>query len=178
MFLRTNCPYCKEKIQKGAVLCKHCQTSLEWNGNATIQQTDVGIRHLQNAFAKINSECETIEKKMKLQTGFVFIKHLYSSDELLYALSKIETFVEGMWDDLDEWESMSKSGQQIRSLFNQKADETFHRLESLHSLIEQREPKKKKKVKSIFKRIIDKLLSIFPLEMIAGKAIENVLAVA
>jgi hypothetical protein len=178
MFSRTKCPYCKEKIHKGAMLCKHCQTSLEWNQNASTQQTDVGIRHLQNGFAKINSECETIEKKMKLQTGFVFIKHLYSSDELLYALSKIESFVERMRDDLDEWESMSKSSQQIRFLFNQKANETYHRLESLHSLIEQREPTWWEKVKSIFKRIVDKLLSIFPLEMIARKAMGNVLAAA
>jgi hypothetical protein len=181
MLFRINCPYCKEKIKRSAVRCKHCQASLGGDGDATVRQNEEdikGIQYLENGFSKIYSECEKIEEKMKLQTGFVFIKHQYSSDELCYAVSRIESFVEKMRDDLDEWESVSKLSGHVRFLFNKKAEEAYGRLESLHYLIEQREPTWWEKVKGIVKRIVEKLLSIFPLDMIAGKIKENMIAAA
>jgi hypothetical protein len=177
MFLK-KCPYCKELIKEEAIRCKHCHANLEENANAPVQKTDEGIRYLQNGFEKINSECETIEEKMKLRTGFVFVKHQYSSDELFYAITKIESFVEKMKDDLNALEAANNSSWQVRFQFNIKAEETYHRLESLHSLIEQREPTWWEKVKVILKRIFAKLLSIFPLEMMTGKVVGNLLAAA
>ena len=177
MFMK-KCPYCKELIKKGAVRCKHCKASLEENGNAAAQQTDEGIQYLKNGFEKINSECNAIEEKMKMQTGFVFVKHLYSGDELCYALSRIETFVEKMGDDLDELEAANNLSQQARFLFSKKAEEVCQRLASLHFLIAQREPTWWEKVKSILKRIVQKLLSIFPLEAMLGKAMEGMFAAA
>ena len=177
MFLK-KCPYCKELIKKESIRCKHCKASLEENANAPVQQTDEGIRYLQNGFEKINAECKTIEEKMKLRTGFVFVKHQYSSDELFYAIGRIESFVEEMKDNLDALEAANNSSRQVKFQFNVKADETYHRLESLHSLIEQREPTWWEKVRVILKRIYAKLLSIFPLEMMTGKVVGNLLAVA
>ena len=177
MFI-TKCPYCKELIREGAIRCKHCHANLEGNGDVPTQQSNERIQYLKNGFKKIDSECETIEEKMKLRTGFVFVKHLYSSDELFYAISRIEAFVEEMKDELDELEAETNASQRISFLFSKKAEETYHRLESLHLLIEQREPTWWEKVKGIVKRIIDKLLSIFPLEMIARKAMETVMAAA
>jgi len=177
MFLK-KCPYCKEFIKEGAIRCKHCHANLEENANAPDQQTDEGIRYLQNGFEKINAECKTIEEKMKLRTGFVFVKHQYSSDELFYAIGRIESFVEEMKENLDALESASNSSRQARFQFNIKAEETYQRLESLHSLIAQREPTWWEKVKVILKRIFEKLLSIFPLEVMAGKVMGNLLAAA
>ena len=171
MFWMKKCPYCNEWIKSRAIRCKHCRTSLGENRYASAKKkADDGIQYLQNGFAKINSECQKIEEKMKLKTGFVFIKHQYSGDELYYALGRIESFVEKMSTDLDEWESVGKLNQQVRFLFNQKAEETCHRLESLHYLIEQREATWWEKVSVIFKRIIEMLIPFIPLDMIIGKA--------
>ena len=180
MFNRINCPYCKEKVKKDAIRCRHCQAKLAGNGNAAAQHNidEEGIRHLKNGFEKIHSECEAIEEKMKLKTGFVFIKHQYSSDELFYAISRIESFVDNLRDDLDEMESANNFSRQVRILFNKKAEEVSDRLESLQLLIEQREPTWWEKVSSLLKRIVEKILSIFPLEMFAGNVMVKMTAAA
>jgi hypothetical protein len=177
MFIQ-KCPYCKELIKNKAVLCKHCHSNLIGNGNNVFYEKDEGFKYLQNGFAKIHCECDAIEEKIKLLTGFVFIKHQYSSDELCYAIGRIESFVDKMKDDLDDLESEKNSNRQVRFLFNNRAEEVCNRLESLHILIQQREPTWWEKVKSIIKLIIDKLLSLFPLEMMAGKAMGNLFAEA
>jgi hypothetical protein len=160
MFIKI-CPYCKERIKSGAVRCKHCHANLEGNGNASARQDDDGIRYLQNGFAKIDSECAAIEENMKLRTGLVFVKHQYSGDELINAVNQIESFVEKMRADLYGWESVNKLSQQVKSLFEEKAEEVYHRLESLCVLIEQREPTWWEKAKVIARRILEKLFSLF-----------------
>ena len=175
---KKKCPYCKEFIKGGAVRCKHCHANLEGNGDASTQQTDERIQYLKNGFAKINTECETIEEKMKLRTGLVFVKHLYSGDELLYALNRIESFVDKMRDEIDEWEAISNVSSQVRFLFSKNAEEVCQRLTSLHVLILQREPTWWEKVRSILKRILEKLLSLFPLETIFEKVMETMFAAA
>ena len=163
------CPYCKERIKRGAILCKHCRSSLGGNGNASARANDGGLRYLQNGFRKINDECDDIEGRIQLRTGFIFVKHQYSSDDLLEATGRIESFIEKMRDDLEEWETANKMTDQIKSLFNRKAEEVYQRLEHLHSEIERREPTWWEKVRSAFKRIIEKLFSFFSFKLVAGK---------
>jgi len=175
MFMK-KCPYCKEFIKREAVRCKHCHSNLGGNGNAPDQQKDdEGIKYLQNGFAKIEAECSAIEEKLRLRTGFVFVKHLYSGEELCYALSRVESFLEKMGDELEAADNVS---QQARFLFSKNAEETYQRLGSLHLLIEQREPTWWEKARVILKRIFQKLLSLFPLEKMAGQAMEGLLAAA
>ena len=162
------CPYCKERVRKGAVRCKHCHSSIGANVKAG-SQTDDGLRYLQNGFGKINAECDAIEGRIKLRTGFIFVKHRYSSDDLIEAAGRIESFVEKMRDDLEEWQAVNKLTDQFKSLFTKKAEEVYQRMEYLHSEIERREPTWWEKVRSAFKRIIDTLFSFFSFKLIAGR---------
>jgi hypothetical protein len=163
------CPYCKERIRKGAVRCKHCHAVIGNDGNTASSTADDGFKYLQNGFAKIYSECEAIEDKIKMRTGLVFVKHQYTSDDLLEAISRIESFVEKMRDDLGEWESANKLAAQVKDLFNRKAEDVYHRLESLHVEIERREPTWWEKVSVFFSRIFEKLFTFFTFKLISGK---------
>jgi len=163
------CPYCKEKIRKGAVRCKHCHSGIGGNGKNASQTNDDGIQYLQNGFRKINAECDAIKGKIKLRTGFIFVKHQYSSGDLIEATGRIESFVEKMRDDLEEWQAVNKLTDQVKNIFNKKAEEVYHRMEYLHSEIEQREPTWWEKVRGTFKRIIEKLFTFFSFKLIAGK---------
>ena len=86
------CPYCKELIKIGAVVCKHCRSNLGRNVNDFNEANDEGILYLQNGFGKINAECYIIEDKIKSRTGFIFIKHEYSRDYLYEAIKRIESW--------------------------------------------------------------------------------------
>jgi hypothetical protein len=167
--LKMKCPYCKEWIRKGAVLCKHCHSAIDGNGNAVSSGNEEGIKYLQNGFNKIYAECDTIENRIKERTGFVFIKHQYSSDELIEATIRIDSFIEKMKSDIEEWEAANKLAQQVRQVFNKKAGEAYQRLESLHRMIESREPTWWEVVCDVFQRILEKLFSFFSVKLIAGK---------
>ena len=163
------CPYCKEKIKKAAVLCKHCHSSIGPNGNTASQANDGGIKYIQNGFTKINAECDAIEDKIQIRTGFVFVKHQYSSEELYEAMKRIESFVEKMRDDLEEWEAVKKLPDQAKIIFNNKAEEIYRRLESLHFEIERREPTWWEKVQNVFRRIMNAIFSFLNIKMIVGR---------
>jgi hypothetical protein len=165
---RVKCPYCGERIKKKAVLCKHCHSTINRNGK-TEDHNEECIAYLKNGFGKINAECSIIEEKIKLRTGFIFVKHQYSSDELLEATCRIESFVGKMRDDLEEWEALNKLTQQVKQHFNRKAEEVYQRLESIQLEIEHREPTWWENVKIIFQRIILKLLPFLSFKLIAGK---------
>jgi hypothetical protein len=166
MMMIIRCPYCKERIKKGAVRCKHCHSGIGQGGSSA---NDDGVKYLQNGFNKINAECDAIEDRIKARTGLVFVKHQYSSDELYEAASRIESFVEKMSGDLEMWESENKLNQQIKLHFNRKAGEVYQRLESLHYAIEEREPTWWEKVCDVFKRILSKILPFLSFKMISGK---------
>jgi hypothetical protein len=165
---RVKCPYCGERIKKKAILCKHCHSTLNKNGK-TEDPNEEGIAYLKNGFGKIDAECSVIRKMIEARTGFIFIKHQYSSDELLEATCRIESFVGKMRDDLEEWEALNKLTQQVKQHFNRKAEEVYQRLESIQLEIEHREPTWWENVKAVFRRIFEKLFSFFSFKMIAGK---------
>ena len=160
------CPYCKERIKNGAVRCKHCHSSIGGNSSGG---DDDGIRYLQNGFSKIIAECDVIEDRIMKQTGIVFIKHQYSADQLLQATKRIDSCVDKMKSDLIEWESVNKLTHQTKALFNKKAGEVYQRIESLHEMIEQREPTWWEKVSDIFLSILSKLLPFITIKLINGK---------
>jgi hypothetical protein len=163
------CPYCYERIRKKAVFCKHCHSKIDGNGNPSSAANDEDYRYLQNGFRKINNECDMIEEKIKARTGLIFIKHQYESDELCEALAKIDSFVEKMKNDLEEWESLNKLSLQTKQLFNKKASQVYHRLEMLQMEIENREPTWWEKVCMVFKRIFEKLFPFISFKIIAGR---------
>jgi hypothetical protein len=163
------CPYCKERIRKGAVRCKHCYSSISGTDNNFSAGNEDGVRYLQNGFGKISAECNSIEERINERTGLIFTKHQYSSDRLIDAMEKIESYVEKMQSDLEGWESSGKLAQQTKQLFNRKAGEVYQRLESLHVLIEQRVPTWWETVCTTFKRILAKLLPFLSFKLIAGK---------
>jgi hypothetical protein len=175
-WLWTKCPYCGERIKKKALLCKHCHSTLKGNGKTEDRRNEEGIAYLKNGFAKIDAECNVIEDRIKARTGFVFIRHQYTSDELLEATGRIESFLEKMRADLEDWEINDKLPQQVRLQFNRKAEEVYRRLEIIQMEIERREPTWWEKVRGVFMRIFEKLFSFFSFKLIAGKKMPSQIA--
>jgi len=169
------CPYCKERIREGAIRCKHCHSSIGTNADGS-DANDGNAGYLRNAFAKINTECNAIEDRINARTGFVFIKHQYSDDELLEATSKIESFVEKINDDFERWEAAKKLSDDVRLAFNRKAGKLYQRLEIMQKKIQQRNPTWWEKVCTVFKRIISKLLPFLSFRLIAGKKVPEEIA--
>ena len=132
-------------------------------------ENDQGFRYIQNGFAKINNEFDAIEEKMNMRTGFIFVTHQYSCEDLIGAASRIESFIGKMGDDLEEWDDIGKLSQKERQLFERKAQESIDRLQSIQWLIENREPTWWENVKSVVRGIIEKLFSFFTFKLIAGK---------
>jgi hypothetical protein len=116
------CPYCKERIKKGAIRCKHCHSSIG-TASAGSDVNDGNASYLRSAFTKINAECEAIEDRINARTGLVFTKHQYSEDELLEAAGRIESFVEKINDDFERWEAARKLSDDVKFAFNRKAGE-------------------------------------------------------
>jgi hypothetical protein len=170
------CPYCKERIRKGAIRCKHCHSSIGTNTDSS-DVNDGNVGYLRSAFAKINTECDAIEDRITARTGFVFTKHQYSEDELFEVAGRIESFVEKISDDLERWEATKKLSNDVKLAFNRKVGELYHRLEMMHTKIQLRNPTWWEKVCVVFKRIISKLLPFLSFRLIAGnKAPEEIAA--
>ena len=163
--MKIKCPYCKERIRKDAVRCKHCHSII----GTAIPVNDDSYKYLQNGFAKINSECESIKVKIQMCTGLIFVTHRYSIEELLEAINKIESFIDKMRADLGEWESVGKLSLQVKLIFNNKAGEVYKKLESLQLEITRREPTWWEKVQIVFRRIIEKLFTFFSYKLVTGK---------
>jgi hypothetical protein len=168
------CPYCKERIKTGAVRCKHCHSVIGSDGKQTV--TDDGIRYLQNGFKKVYAECDAIEDRIDVRTGFIFNKHQYSEDDLFEAAMKINSFVEKMRDDLEEWEAANQLSQQVKAAFNNKAAGVQRRLEVIQMKIEQREATWWEKVCAVFKQIVAKLLPFLSFKLVTGTKKPGLLA--
>jgi hypothetical protein len=164
--MAVRCPYCKERVKKGAVRCRHCQSSI---GNGIGGGNDESVKYLQNGFNKVTAECDEIEEKINVRTGLVFTRHQYSDNELMEAAGRIESYVEKMSDDLGMWESAGKLNQQAKLYFNKRAEEIYRRLEALHFAVERRNPTWWEKVCDVFKRILEKILPFLSFKLIAGK---------
>jgi len=162
------CPYCKERIRKGAIRCKHCHSSIGTNVDGS-NANDGNAGYLRSAFIKINNECDAIEERINARTGFVFTKHQYSEDELLEATSRIESYVEKINDDLERWEAAQKLSADVKLSFNRKASDLYRRLEIMQTKIQNRTHTFWEKVCIIFKRIILKLLPFLTFKLVAGK---------
>ena len=162
------CPYCKERIRNGAIRCKHCHSSIGVNADSS-DVNDGNAGYLRNAFAKINTECDAIEKRINARTGFVFTKHQYSDDELLEAACRIESFVEKINDDFERWEAARKLSDDVKLAFNRKAGELYQRLEMMHKQIQLRNPTWWEKVCTVFKRIISFLLPFVSFKLVTEK---------
>jgi hypothetical protein len=167
-------PYCKERIRNDAVRCKHCHSSIG-TGNSENSNTE-DLRYLQNGFSKINQECDAIEGNVKAVTGFVFVKHQYSEDELGESVERIESFVEKMRDDLDRWDAENKLPQRTRLVFDQKAQAVYERLERINRLIQEREPTLWEKICAVFQRIFEKLLPMFSVRFVSGVKSKKMIA--
>jgi hypothetical protein len=168
------CPYCKERIKKDAVRCKHCHASIGTVNNENGNADD--LRYLQNGFSKINQECDAIEENIRATTGFVFVKHQYSEEELWESSERIESFIEKMKDDLDQWDAENRLSQRTRLVFNQKAQAVYERLEKIRLLIQEREPTLWEKICSVFRRIFDKLLPMLSFRLVSGSKKTKLLA--
>jgi len=162
------CPYCKERIKKGAVRCKHCHSSIGTNTDGS-DVNDGNVGYLRNAFRKINAECDAIEDKIDARTGLVFTKHQYSEDELLEATGRIESFVEKINDDFERWEAARKISTDIKLVFNRNGDELYQRLELIHAKIKQRALTWYEKACMVLKRIISKLLPFLSIKLVTGR---------
>jgi hypothetical protein len=162
------CPYCKERIRKGAIRCKHCHSSIGTNADGS-DVNDGNAGYLRSAFAKINTECEAIEKRITARTGLVFTKHQYTDAELYEATSKIESFVEKITDDIERWKLARKLSEDVRLAFSVKAGELYQRLEMMHTKIQLRNQTWWEKVCVVFKRIISNLLPFLSFRLIAGR---------
>jgi len=162
------CPYCKERIRKGTIRCKHCHSSIGTNSIGS-DVNDGGVGYLRSAFAKINTECDAIEKRINARTGLVFTKHQYSDDELLDAAGRIESFVEKIDDDLERWEASHKLSDDVRLTYNRKASELYQRLEMMRTKIQQRNPTFWGKICTVFKRIISILLPFLSFKLVTGR---------
>jgi hypothetical protein len=156
------CPYCKERIKNKAVRCKHCHAGIGGNN-----QED-SIRYLQNRFAKIDAECDTIEDRINARAGVIFVRHQYTADELWQMCGKIESFAGKIKDDIDQWDAAGQLSQRIRLVYNQKAESVHERLGMIAAAIEQREPTLWEKICSVFKRIIEKLLPMLSVRLVSG----------
>jgi len=162
------CPYCKERIRKGAIRCKHCHSSIGTNATGS-DVNDGGVSYLRSAFTKINTECDAIDKRINARTGFVFTKHQYSDDELFEAAGRIESFVEKINDDLERWEAARKLSNDVKAAFSRKAGELYQRLEMMHTKIQLRSPTWWERICTVFKRIISKLLPLLSFKLVAGR---------
>jgi hypothetical protein len=169
MFGRIKCPHCREKVKKGATYCKHCHSSIGGSGKMATPRNDEEIRYLQNGFSKIHSECDAIEERINLRSGLIFTKHQYSSQELIEATERIDSFVGKMKDDLEEWDSANKLTQDTKVLFNKKANEVYQRIETIQKMIEEREPTWWEKVRFVIQSILMKLFPFLTFKMIVGK---------
>ena len=176
MFFTIKCPYCKERVKKKAVRCKHCKASLGGKENTSKEANDEGLQYLQNGFNKINAECDIIEQKINARTGFIFITHQYSNDDLYVAIGKIKSFVGKMKADLDEWESVKKLSGQVKAVFNRKAGEAYRRLEAIQYEIERREPTFWEKVRSVFKIIFETLIPFLSFRLVSGESAPKAIA--
>jgi ATP-dependent Lon protease len=172
----TNCPHCGGLVSKKAVLCKHCQSTLSGKSKKADRFSEECIAYLKNGFSKIEAECDVIEDRIKARTGFIFIRHQYSCEDLLEATKRIESFIGKMRDDLDEWESRNKLTEQVKFHFNRNAQEVYRRLEFIETEIERREPTWWEKVRTVIQRIFEKLFSIFSFKLIAGKKMPKEIA--
>jgi hypothetical protein len=157
------CPYCKERVKKGALRCKHCHA-----GIGGTEAGGDGVGYLQNGFDKINSECDAIEDKINVRTGIIFIRHQYTADELWQMCGRIESFAEKIRDDIEQWDAAGQLPQHIKLIYNHKAEDVHERLEMIAATIEQREPTLWEKVCSFFKRITAKLLPLFNFKLVSG----------
>jgi hypothetical protein len=167
------CPQCKERVREGATRCKHCHAAI---GNNNPEGSNESIRYLQNGFAKISAECDAIEDKIKVTTGFIFVRHQHTDDELFQAVSRVESFAGKIGDDLEQWESNNQLSQRIRLIYNQQAESVYCRLERISAMIQEREPTLWEKVCSVFKRILEKLLPIFSFKFVSGAKGKKIIA--
>jgi hypothetical protein len=161
------CPYCKERIRKGAIRCKHCHSSIGTNTDS-LDVNDGNAGYLRSAFARINTECEAIEKRIAARTGFVFTRHRYSDDELYEAAGRIESFVEKVSDDLDRWEVAKKLSDDVKLVFSRKASELYQRLEMIHMKIQQRRSTLWETICTVFRRILSKILPFLSFKLVTG----------
>jgi hypothetical protein len=168
-----HCPYCKERIKEGALRCKHCHASLNETADTTDDST---MRYLQNGFSKVNTECDRLEDKVKARTGFIFIRHEYSEDELMEAAGRIESFVEKIQSDIEIWNSSGQVSQRVECFYNENARQVSQRLERISRNIQERESTLWEKVCTVFKRIASKLFPMFHFKMVAGKPKQRFIA--
>jgi hypothetical protein len=165
------CPYCKERIKRKALICKHCHADLTKSPEEQRKQDDEGtMRYLQNGFNKVNSELDKLEEKVEAKTGILmFTTHTYSEDDLMMHASRIESFIEKIRSDLEMWNSSRPLSDRIQFAYSEYAEESSDRLNDVSCRIQERTPTIWERVGGFFKMIASKLLPLFSFRLIAGK---------
>jgi hypothetical protein len=147
-------------IWKNALRCKRCNSLIEKDGQET--------RFIKNGFAKINSECDALERESFELTGSIFKRHKYSEEELLTHMEKIKSFAQKIHDDVACWNMPSGLSQWIKALYNQNTEALQERLSNIMERIRIRRPTVWERIGKIFisfyQFIAEKLLP-----MITGK---------
>jgi hypothetical protein len=154
------CPFCHERIKKGAVKCKHCHSVLDDS-----QDVKDGMNYLKNGFAKIEETLDGIEAKVNVITGMVFRHHKYSASDLINSadINKVKAFAGKIKDDVERWESAGQLTFRLKLLYNQKSQELQDRLAKINRMIQEREPTVWEKVGSFFRQLFSIVLEVLPL---------------
>jgi hypothetical protein len=153
------CPFCKERIKKGAKKCKHCHSIFDDSQNAK-----GGLSYLENGFAKIEEECDALEEKVNIIIGAIFKRHKYSEDDLLSSghMDKIKSFAGKISDDVNRWEEAGQFSFRLRLLYNENAQAVQSRVSIINRMIRERQPTLSEKVGEAFTRLYKTILKLLP----------------
>jgi hypothetical protein len=121
----------------------------------------------------MHQECGLLEGKIGLLTGFIFVRHQYTAEELLQSehLSRIESYAGKIKDDVERWESAHQLPFRVRMVYNENAMAIQSRISRTIARIKEREPTLWEKVCGVFTRLlaaVTKLLPLFAVNLLSG----------
>jgi hypothetical protein len=154
------CLFCVFRNKKNSVKCNFCDYYLEKN-----REMKSGLAYLENGFNRVFLECDAIEEKVGVITGFVFKRHKYSVDELLESghMEKIDAFCAKIKDDVDRWEAAGKLSLRLKLLYNEKALEVRGRVDRLNYMVRERQPTFWERIAVFFQHIYHAVVRRLPL---------------
>jgi len=162
---------CKKWIKRKTVICKYCHVIID-HGNK-------GIQFIETGFSKIENECKELERNISIKIGFAIRWHKYCSEDLIKHMDKIESIAGKIKDDLMNWGKANKISDEIKKLYNEKANNLYERLDLIQDLIYRRKPTGWEAFCDVFaqffKVITEKLLPFISFKLIPKPVIAKAL---